>query len=300
MEEQVLPAYSVSEQAKLLQGKLLATVHQSPVASTSSLDAAETNDQTALHEARFALLQSTATLVTQLRAVARQANDDVRRGKRKVADARANVDVESLALQNLKYQQRHLQDEIRTCRDFRSVYQDIPLTSLQDFKARAPAEDTTDDVCNDPHRLQLARLRFELTERKRLEAERADVQAQRASLLRENNAKKQRLEGLESDLKVLLDRSVPATRRRFQEAREADAQAAAAASGKDMDGQDEQGDAGAASSYDEGHNDGHAADEEEGGERGKRADSIPGGDLTMNSSSTTTAGNLTPARTPRE
>lgn len=49
----------------------------------------------------------------------------------------------------------------------RSVYQTINLTDVEDFKARAPADLTTAEVLDNPHALQLARLRFELSERKR-------------------------------------------------------------------------------------------------------------------------------------
>lgn len=56
-----------------------------------------------------------------------------------------------------------------TKRDFltRSIYQTIPLIDLDDFKARAKAEYVEESVLGDPHDLQLARLRFELSERQR-------------------------------------------------------------------------------------------------------------------------------------
>lgn len=50
---------------------------------------------------------------------------------------------------------------------YRSIYQTIPLTDLDDFKARAPSEGFTVGVFEDSHALQLARLRFELSERQR-------------------------------------------------------------------------------------------------------------------------------------
>lgn len=50
---------------------------------------------------------------------------------------------------------------------YSSIYQTIPLIDLEDYKIKAPEEDTTDEILFNPHHLQLARLRFELSERKR-------------------------------------------------------------------------------------------------------------------------------------
>lgn len=48
-----------------------------------------------------------------------------------------------------------------------SVYQDIPLYSLDEFRERAPAEARTEEVLQDEHQLMLNRLSFELAERQR-------------------------------------------------------------------------------------------------------------------------------------
>lgn len=68
---------------------------------------------------RLSVLSESTPVFSQLRAVSRTAHDQSRIGKRKVADARLDVDDRSLVLQNLKYQKRHLEEEIRMCRDFR-------------------------------------------------------------------------------------------------------------------------------------------------------------------------------------
>lgn len=68
---------------------------------------------------RTSLLSETAPYFCQLRAITREAHDQSRIGKRKVTDSRLEVDDRSLALQNLKYQKRHLEEEIGMCRDFR-------------------------------------------------------------------------------------------------------------------------------------------------------------------------------------
>lgn len=50
---------------------------------------------------------------------------------------------------------------------FSSVYQDIPLYSIEEFKRLAPEPARTDEVLEDEHQLMLNRLSFELAERQR-------------------------------------------------------------------------------------------------------------------------------------
>ena len=49
----------------------------------------------------------------------------------------------------------------------RSIYQDIPLYSPEEFLSLAPQEARTDDVLQNEHQLMLNRLSFELAERQR-------------------------------------------------------------------------------------------------------------------------------------
>jgi len=49
----------------------------------------------------------------------------------------------------------------------RSIYQDVPLYTLEEFERLAPEEARTEGVLNDEHQLMLNRLSFELAERQR-------------------------------------------------------------------------------------------------------------------------------------
>ena len=51
-----------------------------------------------------------------------------------------------------------------------SIYQDVPLYSLEEFKRLAPEEAHTEEVLQDEHQLMLNRLSFELVERQRYAA----------------------------------------------------------------------------------------------------------------------------------
>lgn len=79
------------------------------------------------------------------------------------------MDQTHLGLQNLLYEKRHLEREIEKCRQFawvsvscilqsttltraiRSVYQDIPLYSREEFEERAPEEMRTEEILQRPH-----------------------------------------------------------------------------------------------------------------------------------------------------
>lgn len=100
---------SVSESASRLQHSLLQLLNAALIATNAGT----------LPSEKISLLSNATPIFGQLRAIARTAHDQSRMGKRKVAEARLEVDDRSLSLQNLKYQKRHLEEEIRMCRDFR-------------------------------------------------------------------------------------------------------------------------------------------------------------------------------------
>jgi len=106
-------------------------------------------------------------LVARLKALNRAANTATRVCKDKTAAARLEMDQSHLQLQNLLYEKRHLEREIDKCRQFASIYQDVPLYSLEDFKRLAPEEARTEEVLADEHQLMLNQLSFELAERQR-------------------------------------------------------------------------------------------------------------------------------------
>jgi THO complex subunit 5 len=51
--------------------------------------------------------------------------------------------------------------------DVSSIYQDLPLHSVEEFAALAPEEDRTEQILQNEHQLMLKRLHFELLERQR-------------------------------------------------------------------------------------------------------------------------------------
>lgn len=128
-------------------------------------------------------------LFARLKALNRAANAATRAHKQATAEMRHDMDQTYLGLQNLLYEKRHLEREIEKCRQFASIYQDIPLHSLEEFLEHAPEEMRTGEVLNNEHSLMLNQLNFELAERQRLDKECKRLQALKDELLKESKTR---------------------------------------------------------------------------------------------------------------
>ncbi|KAG2156077.1 Fms-interacting protein-domain-containing protein [Suillus clintonianus] len=143
-------------------------------------------------------------LVARLKALNRNANAATRACKQATTDARHDMDQTYLGLQNLLYEKRHLEREIDKCRQFASIYQDVPLYSLPEFKTLAPPEARSDDVLHNTHQLMLNRLSFELVERQRLDQKRKELTAQKEDLLKHSKLKLATVESVKTQIESLM------------------------------------------------------------------------------------------------
>jgi THO complex subunit 5 len=143
-------------------------------------------------------------LVARLKALNRNANAATRACKQATTEARHDMDQTHLGLQNLLYEKRHLEREIDKCRQFASIYQDVPLYSLPEFKTLAPPEARSDDVLQNVHQLMLNRLSFELVERQRLDQKRKELTAQKEELLKHSKLKLATVESVKTQIESLM------------------------------------------------------------------------------------------------
>ncbi|KAG1783314.1 Fms-interacting protein-domain-containing protein [Suillus placidus] len=143
-------------------------------------------------------------LVARLKALNRNANAATRASKQATTEARHDMDQTHLGLQNLLYEKRHLEREIDKCRQFASIYQDVPLYSLPEFKTLAPPEARSDDVLQNVHQLMLNRLSFELVERQRLDQKRKELTAQKEELLKHSKLKLATVESVKTQIESLM------------------------------------------------------------------------------------------------
>ncbi|KAI0921850.1 hypothetical protein AcW1_004288 [Taiwanofungus camphoratus] len=155
------------------------------------------------HDANSVHLRSGA-LFARLKALNRAANAATRAHKQATADARHEMDQTYLSLQNLLYEKRHLEREIEKCRQFASVYQDIPLYSMEEFIQLAPESAKTEEALLSEHQLMLNRLSFELAERQRLDQKQRELLKQKEELLKESKAKLATMDSVKAQIDTLI------------------------------------------------------------------------------------------------
>ncbi|KAF8204991.1 Fms-interacting protein-domain-containing protein [Pholiota molesta] len=143
-------------------------------------------------------------LIGRLKSLYRAANTATRLKKDETAAARQEMDQSHLNLQNLLYEKRHLEREIEKCRQFASMYQDIPLYNLDEFKRLAPEEARTEEVLSNEHQLMLNRLSFELAERQRLDLKKKELLQQKEDLLKQSKSKLTTMDNVKTQIDLLM------------------------------------------------------------------------------------------------
>ncbi|PLW20706.1 hypothetical protein PCANC_07412 [Puccinia coronata f. sp. avenae] len=146
------------------------------------------------------LILLAAPLFARMKSINRSSSSMLSSFKSQTQKVRNQVDQIHLDLQNLIYERRHLEKEIKKCQEFESEYQNISIHSLEEYFERNPDDnrDGMDEI--DPHELMIKRLKFELSERKRFEAEKKELLQKKLKLSKENDEKKSKLDELEKQL----------------------------------------------------------------------------------------------------
>lgn len=181
---------------KLLESKL-SRISTSSI--TASPTIAEENNLKEL-ESDQRLISIATPLFANLKSINRQSSSIVAHYKSQTQKVRNEVDQIHLDLQNLIYERRHLEKEIKKCQEFESEYQNISIHSLEEYFERNPEDKKEGPDQIDPHELMIKRLKFELSERKRFEAEKKELLQKKLKLSKENDEKKSKLDELEKQL----------------------------------------------------------------------------------------------------
>ncbi|GAA5903435.1 uncharacterized protein JCM6883_005003 [Sporobolomyces salmoneus] len=162
------------------------------------------------------ILAQAAPVFAALHQVNRNSLLDAKQCRTSTQDARLEMDAAHLRLQNLLFERNHLEREIKACEEYQSEYQNLPMHSLSELQQLASSSSPPEGLElplpsgsseEELHKLMLARLAFELAERKRFEEERKTLGTEKAKLIKENQVKKSRLEELEKQLTEFVDRA---------------------------------------------------------------------------------------------
>ncbi|KAJ4163297.1 hypothetical protein LMH87_005036 [Akanthomyces muscarius] len=144
------------------------------------------------------------TSISHLRGLHRNASFAARDTKTQTAERRQEVDRLHLQLQNLYYEQRHLQGEIAACESYDHKYQQLPLIPVEEFLALFP-----DAAAKDDNQLMHARIEHERGEREKLESHRQDLLKRKQKLIAENTRRKEDLANLDQNLEKFIDAAKP-------------------------------------------------------------------------------------------
>uniref|UniRef100_A0A671P5W9 THO complex subunit 5 homolog n=1 Tax=Sinocyclocheilus anshuiensis TaxID=1608454 RepID=A0A671P5W9_9TELE len=145
-----------------------------------------------------------------LKKLNRLAHMRLKKGRDQTHEAKQRVDVLHLQLQNLLYEVMHLQKEIGKCLEFRSQHEEIELVSEEEFFQEAPAEISRPHVTrDDQHQLTLARLDWELEQRKRLAEQYKMSLARKEKIQKAIEQKREYLSSLQPGLQNIMQASLP-------------------------------------------------------------------------------------------
>lgn len=123
---------------------------------------------------------------------------------------REQVDNDHLHLQNLLYENIHLSKEVTKCYDFKSIDEDMDLIPVEEFYKTAPKNVAKEEITkSNPHELKLARLSWELTQRKELAAKIKQLEGSKEAITKDIEQKKEQMSNLAPHLKNILESTKP-------------------------------------------------------------------------------------------
>uniref|UniRef100_A0A0N4U1L4 Drf_FH3 domain-containing protein n=1 Tax=Dracunculus medinensis TaxID=318479 RepID=A0A0N4U1L4_DRAME len=109
-----------------------------------------------------------------------------------------------LQLQNINSEIEHLQKEVERCYDFRSADENIDLVPLEEFYANAPSSLSCQNFSdNNYHELRLARLTWEMMERKNLLGTLQELEGRKGVLLSDIMTKEHRIKSIKPKVEDL-------------------------------------------------------------------------------------------------
>uniref|UniRef100_A0A671NYM8 THO complex subunit 5 homolog n=1 Tax=Sinocyclocheilus anshuiensis TaxID=1608454 RepID=A0A671NYM8_9TELE len=177
--------------------KLMAEIQELKAGGAKSVEIEERRTQCSVH------------FIT-LKKLNRLAHMRLKKGRDQTHEAKQRVDVLHLQLQNLLYEVMHLQKEIGKCLEFRSQHEEIELVSEEEFFQEAPAEISRPHVTrDDQHQLTLARLDWELEQRKRLAEQYKMSLARKEKIQKAIEQKREYLSSLQPGLQNIMQASLP-------------------------------------------------------------------------------------------
>ncbi|KAG8035842.1 hypothetical protein G9C98_002968 [Cotesia typhae] len=168
-----------------------------------------TNESSVKDEIRELQIQTSLSFI-ELKKLNRMEKFRTKFARDSLADAKSEVDSRHLQLQNLLYEVMHLKKEVVKCLQFKSKDELIELVSEEKFYKEAPESLSQPEITkNNDHKLRLARLEWELTQRKQLSSLCDELTDNKKTVAESIETKQQRLDNLGPQLRSILEASKP-------------------------------------------------------------------------------------------
>ncbi|XP_039249034.2 THO complex subunit 5 homolog [Styela clava] len=145
-----------------------------------------------------------------LKKLNRLAQIRCKNAKDSTLEAKQKLDANNLRLQNLQYEISHLDREVNNCLQFKSKHEDIDLVSVNEFYTEAPPTISKENETRTDNHLQtLARLDWELENRKTLKEELTQAHEKKDKICEGIKKRKQDLDSLKPNLETILKSTMP-------------------------------------------------------------------------------------------
>ena len=151
-----------------------------------------------------------AILTTNMKKLNRMAQMRGKKARENTQQVKQKVDSMHLELQNLLYEVMHMKGEIEQCLNFTSKDEEIDLVPIEEFYAEAPPEVSKPEITkDDPHQQMLARLDWELQQRKKLASEKEGIVKKKVVIEEEIKKKTDYLGSLKPRLDSIMKATLP-------------------------------------------------------------------------------------------
>lgn len=151
-----------------------------------------------------------AILTTNMKKLNRMAQMRGKKARENTRQVKQKVDSMHLELQNLLYEVMHMKKEIEQCLNFTSKDEEIDLVPVEEFYSEAPPEVSKPDITKDnPHQQMLARLDWELQQRKKLASQKESIVKKKVLIEEEIKKKTDYLGSLKPRLDTIMKATLP-------------------------------------------------------------------------------------------
>ncbi|XP_059480188.1 THO complex subunit 5 homolog [Neocloeon triangulifer] len=149
-------------------------------------------------------------MFVSLKRINRYEKYKTKNSREMLSKVRQQVDSYHLQLQNLLYESMHLHKAVTKCLEFKSEDKDIDLVSLEEFyKDAPPSISRKDETEKDSHLQKLARLEWELEQRKQLSVKSEDLVKAKDNIAAEITKKNEYLDNICPQLQTLVKAMIP-------------------------------------------------------------------------------------------